>query len=117
MAEETIKRRERALVDKTIRLVDTESNWCGPAAGKLAKIATAHGFDKGAYKIYKSVYESISEEALGKLLCFNEAPPFAPCIIEILFWRLRERKPFQRFKLHYNHPNQVLCPDLQRLIK
>ena len=115
--EERAARNERALIRKTIKLVNRESNWCGTAKGKLAEIATAHGFDKGAFKIFKSVYETIEKNDLDRLLNFNEVPKNSPCVIEIMFWKLKAKEPFYRFKLHYNQPDQQLDPDLKNLVK
>ena len=88
MAEEAVKRQERMLTDKTVRRLDKESCWGGPACGKLAEVATAVGFDKGVTKIIKSVRGSISKHELDMLLVFNEAPHGSNCVIEIWFLSL-----------------------------
>lgn len=117
MTEEAIKRKERNLATKTVRRLDKESYWGGQATGKLAKIATATGIDKGIIKIVKSVYFDIEEDELKRLLDFNEAPNGMPCIIEIWFWKPKEREPFERKKLFYNQPEQRLNDDLIKLVK
>jgi len=117
MSEESIKRKERILATKTVRRLDKESYWGSQATGKLAKIATATGIDKGIFKIVKSVYFDIEEDELKRLLDFNEAPNEMPCIIEIWFWKPKEREPFERKKLFYNQPDQRLNDDLIKLVK
>jgi len=118
--EEVIKRKERSLVEKTIKRLNKESCWCGSAEGKLAKIATAHGFDKGIYRIIKSVWDFITEEELKSLLYFNEAPNDSPCVIEIWVWDSQNpwaREPKERYKLFYNEPNQRISDELQKIIR
>ena len=74
----------------------------------MAEVATAYGFDKGVFKIIKSVYGKISENELNRLLNFKEAPRNSPCLIEVWFWKIRSREPFCRIKLHYNQPEQPI---------
>lgn len=117
MSEATVKRQERSLIEKTVNRLDKESYYCGPAIGKLAEVATAMAKDKGISKIVKSVYEHITKNELNKLLLFNEFSDKDNCIIEIWFWRLREREPFDRKKLFYNQPDQRIDQDLAKRIK
>ena len=117
MSEEAIKKHERALTNKTVGRLNKESFYCGPAYGKLADVATAMAKDKGLTKIVKSVYEHITQNELNKLLYFDEFSDKDNVLIELWFWRAKEREPFTRKKLFYNKPNQRISTDLKKLVK
>ena len=117
MSEEAIKKHERALINRTVRRLNKESFYCGPAYGKLADVATAMAKDKGITKIVKSVYDYITKEELKKLLYFDEFSAEDNVLIEIWFWGAKEKEPAIRKKLFYNKPNQRISLDLQNLVK
>lgn len=106
MAEEVIKRRQKELLGKTIRKLEKDSFYCAAANGKLSQVATAIALDRGTCRIVKSVYEKISKEELENLLSFKDAPTPMMVVLEIWFWRQREREPFERKKFFFNQPNQ-----------
>lgn len=108
MSEEQIKKLQRTLLNKTLKRLEKENFYCAAANGKLSQIATAIAVDKGIFKIIKSVYEKIDKKELERLLHFNEAPSSMNCIIEIWFWRLKEREPFKREKFIFNQPDQEI---------
>ena len=107
MSEEATVERERDLAKRTAKYYDKNSTWCSICYGKLANIFTANGLEKGTYKFIKSVYDRITWEELSKILYFNEPPLNSPVEITLLFWKLREHRPFEKHTLHYNSPRQL----------
>jgi len=107
----------RRLINKTVKRLNKESFCCGPAYGKLAKIASAMAKDKGITKIVKSVYGYISKDELKKLLYFDEFSDKDNVLIEIWFWKSGGQEPASRKKLFYNQPDQRISTDLKNLVK
>lgn len=106
MPEEVVKRKQKELLNKTIRKLEKDSFYCAAANGKLSEVATAIAIDRGTCRIVKSVYEKISKNELDRLLSFKDAPSPMGVVIEVWFWRSRERDPFERKKFFFNQPDQ-----------
>lgn len=117
MAEVTVKRRERALVEKTVGRLDRENFCCAIAVGKLAEVASVVARDKGGTKIIKSVYHGIDRVELDRLLHFDGFSDQEAVILEIWLWEPRAREPFKREKLFYNRSNQRLDSDFEEFVK
>lgn len=117
MAEPAIKQTMRRLINKSFHILENEAYFVSRTAGKMSEIADLICLDRASIRFFKICLETITKQELKNLLRFNEIPPGLPCVIEILVWRYYENRPFGRFKLFCNQPDQTLDPGLKKIIK
>ena len=117
MGEAAVKREARALARKTAMQLERESFYCALAVGKLGEVASVLARDKGGTRIIKSVYHKIGRPARDRLLHFDEFSDLEGVLLEIWFWKLRARVPFERKKLLYNKPDQRINSTFEKLVK
>ena len=117
MPDEAIKKQLRRFLDATAKLLNEESYHVSVAYGKSSDVYDLACCDKGCWKIVKVCLDTISRHELDMLLGFNDTPYDNGTILQIFFWTAQSKKPFYRFKLFYNRPDQPIPDELQKLVK
>jgi hypothetical protein len=116
MSEATIVQKDRRYVEKSLRLLDDESNCVYAARGKAAAVVDICCKDKGHDMLVKVCYQSISRAELNALLCFNEAQQAGSTILAIHIWTDYIQRPL-RWKLFYGQPSQAIPEGLKKYVK
>jgi len=116
MSEATIVQKGRRDIEKSLKLLDDESNCVGLARGKAASVVDIFCKDKGHDMLVKVCYQYISRTELNALLCFNEAQQAGSTILAIHIWDDYCQRPL-RWKLFYNQPEQAIPDNLLKYVK
>ena len=116
MSEATIIQKDRRYVEKSLKMLDEESNCVGLARGKAARAVDIFCKDKGHDMLVKVCYQCISRAELNALLCFDDAQQVGSTILSIHVWTDYAQRPL-RWKLFYNQPSQVIPEGLKKYVK
>lgn len=118
MSETAYKDRLRRARMRTRKMLDGESSFVFEAKGKAATVFDFVCKDKRNGDTYTRVcLDQIAAHELHRLMEFDAICADANTIIQLIFWREHEHRPFCRAKLYYNQPKQKLPDELARLVR
>lgn len=100
----------------TARLLDDESFNVGAAVGKMARVFDFSCMDQMGFKAVKVCLDTITTDDLERVLAWTGSSHPAT-MLQLIFWRTGEHRPFYRVKLFYNQPKQPIPADLKKLVK